>query len=209
MHVSRHSGRGNLPHASRAIYPFAIIPIVCLLILGTLFVLYFSPFKLTIEARASSDLVQLPGHVPGLLKRSQLLGPTNPNAPITIMVGLRLRNATGLETYVNTLLHPHGTRHYLTPDQIAKAYGPLPVNQQAVIDYLQQAGFTVTTTFKHRLLIGFQGTIARAESAFHIQINTYRAPNGRQFYAPTTDPSVPASFVSLDIAHGRQIGVLT
>src|SRR5213080_2793577 len=159
MQVSRHSGRGNVPRVSRTLYPFAIIPIVCLFVLGTLFVFYFSPFKHPMRVQASSGLVQLPGHVPGLLKKSQLLGPTDPNTPITIMMGLRLRNAANLEAYVSTLSRPHSTRHYLTAEQIAKAYAPLPADQQAVIDYLQQAGFTVTTTFKHHVLIGLQGTI--------------------------------------------------
>jgi kumamolisin len=35
------------------------------------------------------------------------------------------------------------------------------------------------------------GTIGEAENAFHVQINNYRAPGGREFYAPTDDPRVP------------------
>ena len=197
MHLPRHSGRRTKPCVSSVLYPFAIIPILCLFILGTLFIFYFSPFKHPLLAKASSGLVQLPGHVPGLLKKSQLVGPADPTIPIAIMVGLRLRNATDLATYVNALSRPHSGRHYLTPEQIAKAYAPLPSDQQAVIDYLQQAGFTITTTFRHHMLIGLRGTIGQAESAFHVQINTYRAPSGRQFYAPTTNPSVPASLAGI------------
>src|SRR5690348_14218139 len=129
MHVLWHSGRGNMSRVSRVLYPFAIIPILSLFILGTLFIFYFSPFKHSIQAQASSGLVQLPGHVPGLLKKSQLLGPADPTIPITMMVGLRLRNAADLVTSVNTLSRPHAIRHYLTPEQVAKAYAPLPTDQ--------------------------------------------------------------------------------
>src|SRR5438067_4386171 len=121
MHLPRPSGGGNVPRVPSVLYPFAIIPILCLFILGTLLIFYFSSFEHPIQAQASSGLVQLPGHVPGLLKKSQLLGPTDPNTPLTIMMGLRLRNAANLEAYVNTLSRPHSVRHYLTAEQIAKA----------------------------------------------------------------------------------------
>src|SRR5579883_1302079 len=81
--------------------------------------------------------------------------------------------------------------HHLTQAQIAAAYAPLASSQQAVIDYLQGYGFRVTSTGKLNLVIGFQGTVGDAESAFHIQINNYRSSNGQTFYAPASDPSVP------------------
>jgi len=66
-----------------------------------------------------------------------------------------------------------------------------------VIAYIQQAGFKVTRTYNNRLLIDVKGTVGMAEKAFHLQINNYRSPGGRQFYAPTTDPIVPASLASI------------
>src|SRR5437660_1202449 len=98
------------------------------------------------------------------------------------------------QNYVDTMSHPHSTtaHRYLTPAQIARAYAPAPASQSALIAYMQQASFSVTSTYSQHLTIGFKGTIGQAEQAFHIQINNYRAPNGRIFYAPGSDPSVPA-----------------
>lgn len=189
---------GVRPRTLRSIYPIIIVPLVGLCIIGISFSLYFSPFKQLSHAHASG-LIQLPGHVPDLITKSQLLGPTDPTTPITLTVGLRLRNQTDLENYVHTLdttttqhAHPH-----MTLDQIVKAYGPLPNAQQAVTAYMQQAGFTLAATYKHHLMISFDGTIANAEQAFSLSINNYRTLSGRTFYAPATDPSVPTALASV------------
>lgn len=185
----------------RSIYPIILVPLACLLIFGTLFLSSLLSSGPTSSAHASAP-AQIPGHVPALIKKSQLLGPTDPNTSITLMIGLQLRNQASLQAYVDDLTRPHSVnaRHYLTTAQIAAAYGPLPTSQAAVIAYMQQAGFTKTATFKHHVLIGFKGTIGDAEHAFNIQINNYRAPSGpsgRQFYAPTTDPIVPGTVAAV------------
>lgn len=188
----------RIMHKLRSIYPIVLVPLAGLFIFSIFFSCYFSPFKHLSSAHASGT-IQLPGHMPTLVTRSQLLGPTDPNTAITLTVGLRLRNQASLESYVHTLktasmhyAHPH-----MTLDQIVKAYGPLPSDQQTVTAYMQQAGFTVAATFKHHLMISFHGTIAYAEQAFTIQIYNYREPNGRRFYAPTTNPSVPMALAAI------------
>lgn len=180
------------PHIRRSWWSLALIPLLLLFVLGTLFTLHTSGFGHSTGVQASG-LVKLPGHVPGLIKKSALLGPADPNTPIKLLIGLHPRNEASLKTYVETLARPHSTtaHRYLTPAQAAAAFGALPNSQDAVIAYMQQAGFSESQTFQHHLLIGFTGTIEEAENAFHIQINNYRAPSGRQYYAPMSDPSVP------------------
>lgn len=184
--------------ALRQLRPLALIFLVCIFLLGTLLAFHLTLFRQSTNAHAS-DFVSLPGHVPTLVKKSQLLGATNPDIPVTILVGVHLRDQASLASYVGTIAHPHSVtaRHYLTPAQVAAAYGPLPASTNAVIAYMQQAGFTETMTYKHHLLIAFTGTIGEAESAFHVQINNYRSPGGIQFYAPTTDPGVPVSLANI------------
>ena len=62
---------------------------------------------------------------------------------------------------------------------------------------MQQAGFSESATYTHHLLIGFTGTIGEAESAFFVQINNYRAPGGREFYAPSSNPNVPIALAPI------------
>ena len=193
MAAERFYVRGRRTRTPRRVQLLFAIPLLCVLLLGTFVTYRLFPFGHSKDAQASS-LVQLHGHVPGLVKRSTLQGPTDPNTPLQLLVGFQLRNQQSLKNYVDTMSHPHSTtaHRYLTPAQIARAYAPAPASQSALIAYMQQASFSVTSTYSQHLTIGFKGTIGQAEQAFHIQINNYRAPNGRIFYAPGSDPSVPA-----------------
>src|SRR5260370_1123886 len=194
MANARFNAWGKSPRTPRREQMALFIPLTCFLLIGTFFVYHLSPFGHNRGAEASA-LVILPGHVPGLEKNSALLGPTDPHTTIQVLVGFRLRNQQMLKDYVDSMSRPHSvTAHrYLTPAKIAQAFAPSQASQSAIIAYLQQAGFTLTQTYKHQLALGFTATIGQAESAFHIQINNYRAPGGRVFYAPGSDPGVPAS----------------
>jgi len=194
MANARFKAWGESPRTPRRVQLALFIPLICFLLIGMSFVYHIAPFGHTRSAQAST-LVTLPGHVPGLEKSSALQGPADPATPIQVLVGFRLRNQQMLKSYVDSMSRPHSvTAHrYLTPAQIARAFAPSQANQSAVIAYLQQAGFTVTQTYKHQLAVGFKGTIGQAESAFHIQINNYLTHSGRLFYAPGRDPSVPAN----------------
>jgi subtilase family serine protease len=176
----------------------ALIAVLCLFLLGTGITISYSLLQRPAGAQADT-LATLPGHVPALIKKSQLLGPTDPTTSITLIIGLRPRNQAGLKAYVDSISRRTSVtgRHYLTPAQVIAAFSPLPASQDAVISYMQQMGLKETVTFKHHLLIGFQGTIGQAEQAFHIQINNYRSPAGSEFYAPSSEPSVPSSLGSI------------
>lgn len=174
------------------------ILILCFFLTGTCLTAFFQLIHHPVGAQAAS-LVPLPGHVPALVKKSQALGPTDPATPLVLEIGLRLRRQADLQHYVEAISQPHSVpgRHYLTPAQLTSAFGPLPSSEQAVIAYMQSKGFTLTTPSRQHLLTGFSGTVGQAEQAFQIQINNYRAPDGTQFYAPSTDPGVPVQLANV------------
>lgn len=186
------------PHGSWGRRSLALIPLLFLFVWGTLFTLHTSLFGHLINVQASG-LTKLGGHVPGLIKKSTFLGPTDPNTPVNLLVGLHPRNEANLKSYVDALSRKHSTteHRYLTPAQVTTAFAPLPGSQSALVAYMQQAGFSESQTYRHHLLIGFTGTIGEAENAFHIQINNYRTPGGREFYAPASDPSVPTALATV------------
>jgi len=166
------------------------LPLLCLLIIGTIIGVRLAGSAVGANA---DTFAPIKGQVPALVKRSTLLGPTDASQSLTLSVGLQLRNTDSLKAYVDSASRTKSinAHHHLTQAQIAAAYAPLASSQQAVVDYLQGYGFRVTSTGKLHLVIGFQGTVGDAESAFHIQINNYRSSNGQTFYAPASDPSVP------------------
>src|SRR5579884_2345653 len=93
-------GRGVPEH----IHPFKFVAFICTLVFVILSILYVSPFNMGAYASGS---IRLSGHVPGLIYKSRMLGPTDPQMPVTLMVGLRLRNAGYLEAMVDSNARPY------------------------------------------------------------------------------------------------------
>lgn len=172
------------------------LPLLCLLIFGTLIGARLA--SSAANASAASGPVTLPGHVPSLVKSSTLVGSAKTDQSLSLSVGLKLRNIDSLKSYVNSMSQKHSiTTHHLTKSEVATAYAPLASSQQSIIDYLQGYGFTVTLTMDQHLVIGLKGTVGDAENAFHIQINNYKSSTGLDFYAPASDPSLPANLAGL------------
>lgn len=172
------------------------LPLLCLLIFGT--VIGTRLFDNATSADAAS-FASINGEVPSLVKTSTLVGATDTNQALSLSIALKLRNADNLKAYVDSMSHAKSlTAHQqLTQTELASGYAPEASSQQAVISYMEGYGFTVTDTSKLHLLIGFKGTVGDAENAFHIQINNYSEIKGKTFYAPSTDPSVPANLAAM------------
>ncbi|MGB8346118.1 MAG: S53 family peptidase, partial [Ktedonobacteraceae bacterium] len=128
----------------------------------------------------------------------KLVGPADTNQTISLAVSLNLRNQTALNTYLSEVTQPKSTvyHRYLSQAAFIGAFSPTQAEQSAVVNYLQQVGFSVKQTYKSRLLIDFTGTIGLAERVFNVQINNYTAPGGRAFYSSIADPVMPSTISS-------------
>jgi len=184
---------GRRPWVKRS--AIIILPLLCLLVFGTLVGVRLVGGATNASA---ASLVPIKGHVPALVKKSTLLGPTDTSQSLSLSIGLQLRNAANLKSYVDNMSRKDSpSSQHLTPAEIAAAYAPLASSQQDIITYLQGYGFTVTLTLSQHLVIGIQGTVGEAENAFHLQINNYKAANGKTFYAPASEPLVPNNLAGL------------
>lgn len=174
-----------------------LLPILAVTLLAGTVVLNVTT-HLTHAAPAAGP-VSFSGTISPLVAHSHLLGPADPNERISLTIGLRPRNTDGLTRYVQDISNPHSVNfhRYLTSGQITDVFGPTPAAHTSVLQFLQASGFTITQTYKHRLLIGFSGTIGQVEQAFHITISNYTAPDGSSYYANTNDPQLPASIASV------------
>jgi len=184
------NGRGP-----RTIYPIILIPLLAIVLITGTLTLYLQNF---VHAAPANTLVPLAGTVPSsAIAHSKLNGPADPHQTIDLTIGLRLRNAAALNSYLQDITRPKSVNyhHYLTAAQIQGAFSPSVTTHTAVLQYLRASGFTITQTFNHRVLIVFKGTIGQAESVFHVTINNYTTARGQAFYSNTTDPLVPASIV--------------
>ncbi len=136
--------------------------------------------------------------LPPLIRVSRLLGSDSANRTLQMSVGLAMRNSGQLDALLQGLYDPSSAAYhqFLTVNEFAQQFGPTASQQQAVENYLTQRGFTITGTYASHLLIDFSGPESLAEQVFGVKIDTYRSPDGRVFFANTTDPTLPAYLAS-------------
>jgi hypothetical protein len=91
---------------------------------------------------------------------------------------------------------------WLTPAQFGQLYGMSAGDLAQVTGWLQQEGFTVTSTAQSGNAISFSGSVANVERAFQTQIHNYTV-KGETHYANSTQISVPAALGGLvNSVHG-------
>src|ERR1051326_808435 len=165
--------RGN-ENRPRTIYPIIVIPVLALVLIAGTLTVYLKGFA---QASPPHTLVPFSGTVPSSLVGSKLVGPANANQTIALSIGLRLRNAAALNSYVKDISRPDSVNfhRYLAPAQFTQAFAPTKATYDAVLQYLQGSGFTIVHTYTHRMLISFTGTVGLTEQVFHGTINNYTA----------------------------------
>lgn len=88
---------------------------------------------------------------------------------------------------------------FLTPEQWNARFAPSAQDEQAVVDWAQSQGLTVTHRYPNRLLVDVEGTVSTIEKAFGVTINNYQVGEEVDF-SNDRDPQIPASLSG--ILHG-------
>ena len=180
----------------RSIYPRIVVPLIGGIVVVALLLLYIAPFT---RATPASTRITLSNSVSAYVSKSKFLSDASPDQPVSLAVGLGLRNTGSLAGYLKEISDPQSPlyRHYLSPASFAALYGPLPQSEASVIAFLRSQGFRITGTYANHLLVDAAGTVAQAEQAFRVQINNYRSQAGRQFFANASAPSLPVQIAPL------------
>ena len=153
-------------------------------------------------AAVAPNVRQLAGHVPAIINQLTPAGRLVATNRLHLSIGLPLRNREALTNLLEQVSDPASPnyRHYLTTDEFTTQFGPTAADYQSVIDFAQTNGLVITTSHRNRMLVEVEGAAADVERAFNITFNTYQHPTeNRQFFAPTTDPSVPTVLPVMDI----------
>jgi subtilase family serine protease len=157
------------------------------------------PVGYFLSAKAAGQLAPKDvGGIPPLLSVSHRLGLDQSNRTLQMSVGLAMRNQDQLNALLHDLYNPSSPAYhrFLSVDQFAQQFGPTGEQQQAVINYLTQQGFTITRTYPNRLLIDFSGSESLVERIFNVKIYDYQGPDGRHFFANANVPALPAYIAS-------------
>lgn len=147
------------------------------------------------HAAKPEAMVRLPGHVlPALAKAIPVDSKFAALAeqPLTLTLVLKRDDQPGFDQYLREVYDPKSSnyRKFLTQSVLADRFGPSRQAYDKVLRYLQDMGFTLVDGSTNRLTLTVQGTRARAEQAFAVQIENYQLKDKR-FYANDNDPALP------------------
>ena len=147
----------------------------------------------------------LHGHVPAAVARLNLqpVGRLPATQQLHLAIGLPLRNEDALNSLLQEIYDPGSANfhQYLTPEQFTEQFGPTEQDYQAVVDFAERNGLTVTATSASRMLLDVSGPVANIERAFQVTMRTYQHPSeNRRFYAPDVEPSVEIGLSVLDVS---------
>lgn len=112
-------------------------------------------------------------------------------------VVLKLRNQPQLKNFLSALQDPADPNyhHFLTPQQFTAQYGPTQAQVNAVRQYLEAQGLSVTRVTPNHLAIYAKAPGGTLEQAFGIRLNDYRY-QGRNVYGPAEKPRLPADLAA-------------
>lgn len=169
---------------------------------GLRIVAFALAFPLALAGRAAERQV-LKGHAPAAVAGLAPLDRLAATQQLHLAISLPLRNQESLNDLLKQLYDPASPsfHHFLDPRQFTAAFGPAEKDYQALINFANSSGLTVTATHPNRRLLEVTAPVATIEKAFHVNMREYPHPTEpRTFYSPDVDPSLDLDIPVLSIA---------
>jgi hypothetical protein len=160
-------------------------------------VLMLSATPARVMAQSSGPTVYAAGgKAPGPVvnRTAQLLNHVDPEQKLRLILGLQHPDRDGEEKFVSNLQDRQSAdfHHFLTAEQWNARFSPSESDEQAVVDWANSQGLTVTQRYANRLLVDVEGSVATIEKALSLSINRYQL-GAKSFFSNDRDPSIPAS----------------
>lgn len=114
------------------------------------------------------------------------------NQMMSLDLVLPVRNQAALDQFVADVYDPASANyhHFLTPQQFTAQFGPTQADYEAVVQFAQMHGFTVTGGSRDGLDVQVRGPVSAVEAAFHVHMQTYKHPTeNRNFFSPDQEPT--------------------
>lgn len=138
------------------------------------------------------------GSLGGLVRASQDLGRVDRERPISLLLSLKdpTREARALE--INAIYDRSSSSYgrFLSPSDFTSRFGPVSASVEPVLADLRGFGLSGTWHAGNPWL-RVEGTAARFEHAFGVEIRDYRSRSGIDFYAATAEPTIPPAWRSI------------
>jgi uncharacterized repeat protein (TIGR01451 family) len=147
---------------------------------------------------AAQEMKVLPGHMPSAVSQLHLkpTGQLSNDTTMNVAIGLPLRNTDVMSNLLQQIYDPSSPNyhHYLTPDQFTAQFGPSEEDYQKVIDFAKAHHLDVVGEHPNRMLLDLRGNASDVQNAFQVTLHNYHeSTQNRNFFAPDSDPQVPAT----------------
>ena len=126
-------------------------------------------------AQNRAGTVAIKGEVPLVVanRKATLVGRHAPTAKLTLAFGLPIVHRSTLDKLI---AYEAGTHRYLTRAQLYRRFSPPKAQLDALGEWLQSKGFTITHVGRDRLALAASATTAAVEKALGVKINDYVRP---------------------------------
>ena len=148
-------------------------------------------------APASTSIALRADTVPAVAQSARV-GTLAARTSISVTVSLAQRDPAGLQSFLKQVADPTSAqyKHYLTVKQFAQRFGATAETAASVRSYLASHGLKVGQVTANGLTLTASGSATQIEKAFGTTIGTFRDKSGKQFYANTAAPQLPAAIAS-------------
>jgi subtilase family serine protease len=158
--------------------------------------LLFRAICMIAPVAANVSLAQsvLTHHVPAAVTSSaaQPASLLPPNQIMHLDVVLPLSDPAGLRSFLGDIYNRESPNyhHFLSVQEFTDRFGPTQQDYDAVAQFAQSYGFTITGGTRDGMDVQIQGPVSAVESAFQLSLRTYHDPvQNRTFYAPDREPA--------------------
>src|SRR5438270_7150228 len=100
------------------------------------------------------------------------LGRRAANAPVRVSLTLNYNHEAELEQFIAAQSAPRAPHNFLTKDQFNNYYAPTAQQEQAVVDALRSAGFSIVHRYSNRTIVDANAPSAVVERFFSTQMHT-------------------------------------
>ncbi len=119
------------------------------------------------------------------------------NQMMNLDIVLPVRDQAGLDQFVADVYDPASAnyRHFLTPQEFTARFGPTQADYNAVLQFAQMNGLTVTGGSRDGMDVQVRGSVAAVEAAFHVRMQSYKHPKeNRNFFSADQEPKTDLAF---------------
>ena len=126
-------------------------------------------------------------------------GPYNPQQMLRLAIGIKPPHLAEEKQLINQLLDKKSPlfHKFLTLAQWNARFAPSAADEQALVDWAQSQGLTVTQRYPSRLVVDIEGSVDAIQKAFSININNYQAADNTPFFSNDRDVTLPTNLGSV------------